>query len=82
MRKEIMLQVQLQIFGEAEPAANFFALTEQAVREIIAAGANHRPELRVKVKKVVEKGYDDEDEAADAQAATESDTGGPQVISS
>jgi hypothetical protein len=66
MRKEITLQVQIQIFGEAEPAQDFFALTEQAVREIIAAGANQRPELRVKVKKVVEKGYDDEDEISDA----------------
>lgn len=74
MRKEITLQVQLQIFGEAEPAEDFLALTERAVREIIAAGATHRPELRVKVKKVVEKGYDDEDEnAAGIPAHEESD---------
>jgi hypothetical protein len=73
MRKEITLQVQIQIFGEAEPAEDFLALTERAVREIIAAGATRRPELRLKVKKVVEKGYDDEDEARDLLAREESD---------
>ena len=73
MRKEITLQVQLQIFGDAEPAQDFFALTEQAVREIIAAGANLRPDLRVKVKRVVEKGYDDTDETDAALACEESD---------
>lgn len=72
MRKEITLQVQLQIFGDAEPAQDFFALTEQAVREIIAAGANLRPDLRVKVKRVVEKGYDDTDETDAALAREES----------
>ena len=72
MRKEITLQVQLQIFGDAEPAQDFFALTEQAVREIIAAGANLRPDLRVKVKRVVEKGYDDTDETDAALACEES----------
>ena len=65
--------MQLQIFGEAEPARDFFALTERAVRDIIAAGANQRPELRVKVRKVVEKGYDDADEADAALASQESD---------
>ncbi len=73
MRKEITLQVQLQIFGEAEPAQDFFALTEQAVREIIALGANHRPDVRVKVKRVVEKGYDDTDETDAALAREESE---------
>ena len=72
MRKEITLQVQLQIFGDAEPAQDFFALTEQAVREIIAAGANLRPDLRVKVKRVVEKGYGDTDETDAALACEES----------
>ena len=73
MRKEITLQVQLQISGDAEPAQDFFALTEQALREIIAAGANQRPDLRVKVKRVVEKGYDDTDETAAALTREESD---------
>ena len=71
MRKEIHLNIHLQVFGEADPAENFLALTEQAMREIITAGANQRPELRVKVKKVVEKGYDDDDEQADLAALSQ-----------
>lgn len=54
MRKAIQLRVMLWIEGEDEPAHDFAASTVRAVREVIAAGAKTHPELRFKVKGVVE----------------------------
>jgi hypothetical protein len=62
MRKAIQLRVVLWIEGEDEPAHNFAQLTTEAVREIVAAGAKCRPELKVTVKRIVEDNSDDEDE--------------------
>lgn len=54
MRKAIQLDVRLWIEGEDEPAHDFAASTTQAVRDMIAAGAEKHPELTVKVKRVKE----------------------------
>jgi hypothetical protein len=59
MRKAIRLRVTLWIEGEDEPAHDFFASTNKAVRDVIAAGRAKHPELRVTVKQVVEDTSDD-----------------------
>ena len=59
MRKAIQLVVTLYVEGEDEPAHDFAASTTKAVREIIAAGRGKHPELKVSVKKVVERNDDD-----------------------
>ena len=60
MRKGIELRVTLYLEGEDEPAHDFAASSMRAVREILAAGSSAHPELRVKVRRVVEVSYDDE----------------------
>jgi len=62
MRKAISLKVTLWIEGEDEPAHNFAKSTKQAVREIIAAGLQSHPELKVAIKSITEGsgGFDDE----------------------
>jgi hypothetical protein len=60
MRKAILLEVRLWVEGEAEAAADFAALTTRAVREIVAAGADTHPELKVRVRSVREARDDDE----------------------
>jgi hypothetical protein len=65
MRKAIQLVVTLWVEGEDEPAHDFAASTNKAVREIIAAGRDKHPELKVTVKRVVERNDDDEDEGGD-----------------
>jgi hypothetical protein len=60
MRKGIELRVTLYLEGEDEPAHDFAASSMRAVREILAAGSSAHPELRVKVRRVVEVSDDDE----------------------
>ena len=60
MRKAILLEVRLWVEGEAEAAADFAELTTRAVREIVAAGAEAHPELKVRVRSVREARDDDE----------------------
>jgi hypothetical protein len=55
MRKAIRLQVNLWIEGEDAPAHNFAESTIQAVRDIISAGSFTHPELKVTVKRIVER---------------------------
>lgn len=55
MRKSIQLEIRLTIEGEDEPARDWGRATRRAIREIIAAGAKTRPELRVKVRAITEK---------------------------
>jgi hypothetical protein len=59
MRKAIQLVVTLWVEGEDEPAHDFASSTTKAVREIIAAGRARHPELKVTVKRVVERNDDD-----------------------
>jgi hypothetical protein len=59
MRKAIQLVVTLWVEGEDEPAHDFAASTTKAVREIITAGRERHPELKVTVKRVVERNDDD-----------------------
>lgn len=60
MRKAIQLVVTLWVEGEDEPAHDFAASTARAVREIIAAGRDKHPDLKVTVKRVVERNDDDD----------------------
>ena len=62
MRKAIRLSVTVWVEGEAEPAENFERLAGKAVREIIAAGRDARPEVTVTVKRVEELTEDDEED--------------------
>ena len=55
MRKSIQLEVRLTVEGEHEPARDWARATKRAIREIIAAGAKTRPELRVTVRAITEK---------------------------
>lgn len=55
MRKAIGLQVSLWIEGEDAPAHNFAESTIEAVREIISEGSPKHPELKVTIKKIVER---------------------------
>ena len=59
MRKAIQLVVTLYVEGEDEPAHDFAAATTKAVREMIVAGRDRHPELKVTVRKVVERNDDD-----------------------
>lgn len=59
MRKAIQLVVTLYVEGEDEPAHDFAASTTKAVREMILAGRDKHPELKVTVRKVVERNDDD-----------------------
>ena len=61
MRKAIGLKVTLWIEGEDEPAHNFAKSTKQAVRDIITAGLQKHPELKITIKGIKEGGggYDD-----------------------
>ena len=54
MRKAILLEVRLWIEAEDEAAADFAERTTRAAREIIAAGAEKHPELKVRVRSVHE----------------------------
>lgn len=55
MRKAIRLQVSLWVEGEDAPAHNFAESTTQAVRDIIKEGSSKHPELKVTIKKIVER---------------------------
>jgi hypothetical protein len=55
MRKAIRLEVSLWIEGDDAPAHNFAESTTQAVRDIISAGSQKHPELKVTVKKIAER---------------------------
>jgi hypothetical protein len=55
MRKAISLDVRLWIEGDDEPAHDFAGSTIDAVRDIIAAGAQRHPELAVSVRSIREK---------------------------
>jgi hypothetical protein len=55
MRKAIRLQVSLWIEGEDAPAHNFAESTTEAVRDIISEGSSKHPELKVTIKKIVER---------------------------
>lgn len=69
MRKAIRLKVMLWVEGEDEPAHDFAASTQQAVREIIAAGGARHPELRVTVKRIVEdRDWEDTDDQGEAES--------------
>jgi hypothetical protein len=54
MRKAILLEVRLWIEGDEEAAADFGERATRAVREIVAAGAEQHPELKVRVRSVRE----------------------------
>jgi hypothetical protein len=54
MRKAILLEVRLWIEAEDEAAADFAERTARAVRDIVAAGAERHPELKVRVRSVRE----------------------------
>ena len=54
MRKSIQLEIRLTIDGDDEPARDWARATRKAIREIIAAGAKTRPDLRVKVRAITE----------------------------
>ena len=60
MRKAILLEVRLWVEGEAEAAADFAEVTTRAVREIVAAGAEAHPGLKVRVRSVREARDDGE----------------------
>ena len=49
MRMAIQLVVTLYVAGEDEPAHDFAASTTKAVREMIVAGRDRHPELKVTV---------------------------------
>ncbi len=55
MRKAIRLKVTLWIEGEDEPAHNFAESTIEAVKEIIEKGSSSHPELKVTIKRIVER---------------------------
>jgi hypothetical protein len=59
MRKAIQLKVTLWIEGEDEAAHDFASSIKKAVRDIIRAGSERHPELKVTIKKLIEE--DDED---------------------
>ena len=59
MRKAIQLEVTLYVEGEDEPAHDFAASATKAVRDIVSAGRAARPELKVTIKRVVERNDDD-----------------------
>lgn len=63
MRKAIRLVVQLWIEADDEPAHDFADSTMKTVREILADGAPHYPELRLTVEKIFEVRSSDDDEA-------------------
>ena len=60
MRKAILLEVRLWVEAEDEAAADFAERTTRAVREIVAAGAEAHPALKVRVRSVREARDDDE----------------------
>ena len=51
--------VTLSVAGEDEPAHDFAASATKAVRDIVSAGRAARPELKVTIKRVVERNDDD-----------------------
>jgi hypothetical protein len=55
MRKAVQLDVTLYVEGNDEPAHDFAKSAAKAVREIVAAGRTAHPELKVTVKRVVER---------------------------
>lgn len=55
MRKAIRLTLSLWIEGEDAPAHNFAESTTKAVEEIIREGSSKHPELKVTIKKIVER---------------------------
>ena len=59
MRKAIQLVVPLYVEGVDEPAHDFAASTTKAVREMIVAGRDRHPELKVTGRQVVERTDDD-----------------------
>ncbi len=56
MKKAILLELRLWIEGEDEPANDWAARTQAAVREIVAEGAKGHPELTVTIRRVREVG--------------------------
>jgi hypothetical protein len=63
MRKAIGLNVKLWITGEDEPANNYFNLTSQLVRDLIAESNARSANLRIAVKAIAEvHDYDEADE--------------------
>jgi hypothetical protein len=72
MRKAIGLTVKLWITGEDEPANNYFNLTSQFVRDLIAESNARSANLRIAVKAIAEvRDYDDEMSELGASAADE-----------
>lgn len=60
MQKGIMLDVRLWVAGEAEPTSDWAALTEQAVRAVLAAGQTQYPNLTITVLNLAEQtNFDD-----------------------
>jgi hypothetical protein len=55
MKKAIQLKVALWIEGEDAPAHDFGKSTIKAVEEVIAAGSEKHPELKITIKKISEK---------------------------
>lgn len=55
MKKAILLEIQLSIEGEDEPAHDFAQSTTQAVRDIIQTGAGKYPGLSMKIRSIKEQ---------------------------
>ena len=66
MKKAVRLRLLVEVRGEDAPAHDFAALASRAIREIIRTGRSARPELSVRVRRVVEDdgGGEDDDESA------------------
>ncbi|MCU7495065.1 MAG: hypothetical protein HF314_03940 [Ignavibacteria bacterium] len=62
MRKAISLKVSLWIEGEDEPAHDFAKSTIKAVKEVIQAGSQTHPELKIKIKRIIEHNDDEQEE--------------------
>lgn len=54
MRKAILLEVKLWVEGDDEATADFAERTRGVVRDLVAAGAERFPELKVRVRSVRE----------------------------
>ena len=73
MKKAVRLRVTLYVRGEDEPAHDFARSAARAVREIISAGREAHPELRVSVRRIVEDDAGDADDEEEGNDENESD---------
>ncbi|MEJ7810528.1 MAG: hypothetical protein WKG32_09000 [Gemmatimonadaceae bacterium] len=71
MKKAIELKVSLRVEGEGEPAHDFARAAMAAVRAVFKAGSDARPEVRIRISRIVEH-RDDGDDESDADEGDES----------